>query len=476
MSESNKLLKNTLIYTVGNLGSKILSFLLVPLYSFYLSKTEFGYYDLILTTVSLLVPFLTIQISEASYRWLLDSKNDEGKIKSIVNGSLLVIIISFLCFLVISLILNNIFKIQYTFYFLVLLLLTSFFPYLQQIVRGLGNNKLYSKIGIINTLLVVFFNAIFLLVFKLKLEGVLIATVSANLISIVLIILFGKLYKYISFKDNINVKEIKAMIGYSWPLIPNTISWWLINEVNRFIILFKLGADSNGIFALSNRFPAIMIILSSVFMLSWQDHAIDSHDKENKDVFYSKVFNIYMTLQLTVVIFLISVSRIVVKHFIGPQFFDSWRYMPILYLSVAFSSFAAFLGAGYLGSKKTLGIFATTICGSALNLIFSYLFISKIGLFAPAIGTLLGFAMMWIVRIYQTRHFFTIKINYTVMIFLLLLCGAFMLLTRFDNQYLTVVLIIISIGLSLYFNRTLFLFLIRSVKGFRQKNAKQVDI
>src|ERR1700744_2331690 len=261
MSESNKLLKNTLIYTVGNLGSKILSFLLVPLYSFYLSKTELGYYDLILTTVSLLVPFLTIQISEASYRWLLDSKNDEGKIKSIVNGSLLVIIISFLCFLVISLILNNIFKIQYTFYFLVLLLLTSFFPYLQQIVRGLGNNKLYSKIGIINTLLVVFFNAIFLLVFKLKLEGVLIATVSANLISIVLIILFGKLYKYISFKDNINVKEIKAMIGYSWPLIPNTISWWLINEVNRFIILFKLGADSNGIFALSNRFPAIMIIL-----------------------------------------------------------------------------------------------------------------------------------------------------------------------------------------------------------------------
>ncbi|WP_183568330.1 oligosaccharide flippase family protein [Mucilaginibacter sp. SP1R1] len=462
------LLKNTIIYSIGNLGSKLLSFLLVPLYSFYLSKSDLGYYDLIITTMSLLVPFVTVQISDATYRWLIEYKNDALKIKQAVSSGMFIIIINFILFFIICVSASYIFHVQYTMYFLVLFLFASIFPYLQQIVRGLGNNKLYSIIGIINTFLLVIFNTFFLLVLKYKLEGVLMSTAIANCISILLILFSGKLYKYVSISA-INKYELKEMAKYSWPLIPNTISWWLINEVNRFIILFKLGADSNGIFALSNRFPAIILILNSIFMLSWQDHAISNHDNKDKDAFYTKVFNIYMVLELTIVILLISVSRLMVKHLVGPQFYESWMYMPVLYLSVAFSSFAAFLGAGYLGAKKTVGIFATTVCGSVLNLIISYLFISKIGLFAPAIGTLLGFMVMWVVRTYQTRQFFTIKIDYKMFISLLVLCGFFMKLVLIRNAYVEILSIVAAVAIVLIFNKTLFTYLFNSVKKLAVK-------
>jgi O-antigen/teichoic acid export membrane protein len=312
------------------------------------------------------------------------------------------------------------------------------------------------------------------LVLKYKLEGVLVSTAIANCISILLILFYGKLYKYISL-SSVSKSEIKGMAKYSWPLIPNTISWWLINEVNRFIILFKLGADFNGIFALSNRFPAIILILNSIFMLSWQDHAINNHDSKDKDAFYTKVFNVYMILELTLVILLISLSRIMVQHLVGPQFYDSWVYMPILYLSVAFSSFAAFLGAGYLGAKKTKGIFATTICGSLLNLVISYLFISKIGLYAPAIGTLVGFAVMWIIRTYQTKLFFTIKIDYKIFIVLLSLCGLFMWLVLFTNVYVEILTITAAVVILFLFNKTLFTYLLNSVRKFKLR-SKSVSV
>lgn len=463
MSSKSELLKNTMIYSVGNLGSKLLSFLLVPLYSFYLSKSDLGYYDLIITTVSLLVPLVTLQVSDATYRWLLDNKENPVKIKQATSSGLFIILCNFVIFFLAAIVFAGIFHIQYAFYFLVLLLFASLFPFFQQVVRGLGNNRLYSIIGISNTFLLVIFNGIFLFVLKFKLEGVLISTAIANCISILMVLFLGNLRKSFSIK-NINKQEVRSLIKYSWPLIPNTISWWLINEVNRFIILFKLGAEFNGIFALSNRFPAIILVLNSIFMLSWQDHAIGNHGKENNDTFYTKIFNVYMVLELTTVIFLISVSRYMVKYMVGPQFYSAWMYMPILYLSVAFSSFAGFLGAGYLGAKKTIGIFATTIFGSLVNLFFSFFFITKLGLFAPALGTLFGFALMWVIRVFQTRQFFTIKIDYKVFIILLIFCGVFMKLVLINNSFVQLSSIAAAILIVFFFNKTLFFYIFQTFK------------
>src|SRR5690606_27396214 len=148
--------------------------------------------------------------------------------------------------------------------------------------------------------LLLLFNVVFLIFFKMRLEGLLLSMILSLAVSAVIVFRLAKLSQLIDFKL-VNKTELKSMLGYSWPLIPNTISWWMINEVNRFIILFNMGADANGIFAISNRFPSIILMLNSIFMLSWQDHAITSYKEENKGVFYSKVFNVYMMLELTLV-------------------------------------------------------------------------------------------------------------------------------------------------------------------------------
>lgn len=454
-----------MIYTVGNLGAKLLSFLMVPLYTFYLNKADLGTYDLLLTSVTLLVPFISIQMPESVYRWLLEIKdNDRAKQQSAITNSLLVFVFNNLVFILLFWMAQAFYQVPYALPFAIILFVNGLMIFLQQTARGLGLNKLYSFIGFSYTFFLLLLNVLFVVVLHLKLEGILYSTILSGLIAIVVLAFRSKIYQYIQ-PQCISRKEIKAMLTYSWPLIPNTISWWLINEVNRFIILFSLGVDANGIFALSNRFPSIIIIVNSIFMLAWQDQAILLHDTKEKDAFYSKIFNVFLSLELTLVICLTSVSKYVVKLVVSPAFFYSWYYMPVLYLSVAFASFAAFLGVGYLGSKKTKGLFTTTIFGSVINILVSYLTIRKIGLYGPCIGTCIGFLVIWLLRVRQTRSFVQLKVNYVNLIALLAVVFVVMFLVTLDNPYADALCLLISISTLVIANKSLLVYLY----GFLQK-------
>ncbi len=73
-NKNEEFFSNAIVYVLGTFGSKLLSFLLIPFFSFYLTKEELGTYDLIITTLFLLVPFASMKIMDASYRWLMDEK------------------------------------------------------------------------------------------------------------------------------------------------------------------------------------------------------------------------------------------------------------------------------------------------------------------------------------------------------------------------------------------------------------------
>ncbi|WP_316790869.1 lipopolysaccharide biosynthesis protein [Pedobacter frigoris] len=456
MSQGNALLKNTFVYAIGNFGSKILTFLLLPLFSYYLTTGDFGIYDIILTTISLLVPFVTMQFSEASYRWLLDSGDDEkAKSVAITNG-FTVIFISAVVYCAFYVILSRFIDFKLTIYFPVILFVSSFLPFFQQAARGLGKKKLYSIAGIISAAFVLLFNVCFLILFKLKLESLLLAMVLSNSIVICFLIISTKVFRFFEFK-NLRLIHIKAMLKYSWPLIPNTISWWLINAADKYIILYVLHAEANGIYGVSSRFPAIIALVNSVFLMAWQDEGITSKetDYSTKNSFFARTFHKFIAFELTFVAILICISQYLVKYFLDPKFYDSWRYIPFLFLGVAYSSFSAYIGVAYQRAKKTKGIFTTTIIGGVVNILISLLFIKHIGLYAPALGTFVSFFIVFLVRKHETNAFSPVyidKILLTLLTFWGIICVA---VTSFSNVYINIIFTLFSIVIFVMCNRPL---------------------
>lgn len=453
MSKSKSLLGNTLIYTIGTFGAKMLTFLLLPFFSFYLAKSDLGIYDLVLTTVSLFVPLVSLQLSSAVYRWLLNNSEDRRK-KSAISNSFIVLTAGMLIFEIIYHSISSFLYLQYSNYISLLILVSSYLPYFQNVVRGLGQTRLYATASIINAIFLLFFNVFFLVVLKLKLEALFIAILISNIITIGFLIYRGGIVSNISL-NYMDKEEVKAMLSFSLPLVPNMISWWVINAADKYVILYFLTTEMNGIYAISSRFPTILTLLNSVFLLAWQDHVISSENNNSDSDFDNKIFETYFKFELCLILILIASSHIIIDFTVDSQYIEAYKYMPLLYLGVGYSAFAGYYGANFLKLKKTKVIFVSSIVAGLLNIVIAFLLMKYIGLFASAMGTFVGYVIMFLIRVKQTKTYFDIRININLLIGLTILCLVYSYLVLLENNIVTGLMLIISILITLFLNKSI---------------------
>lgn len=394
-----KFLTKVFIYAIGNLGAKILTFFLFPVLSFFLLPSELGIYDLMLASIGVAVPFFSLQLSDATYRWLIMSKADKI---TIISSALLLFFIFSCLFSSVIVVVGGIFEFQYLFYFLLLVISNSLLIQIQQIARGLKKTILYSFSGVISALLLLILSIILLPYFRII--GLFFALCISQSIAVIFLIFTTKLWKYIDFKV-FDLKLSKEMLSFSLPYIPNLVSWWIISVSGKFVIEHFISLEANGIFSISTRFASIVLLINSLFLLVFQDDTLENSlvEEQNQRKF-AETFNMFAKVELSALIFLSSLTPFIFDVIIAPEYSQGKEFLSILYLASAFSAFSAYIGLEYQRKGNTLGIAISTIYGIFLCVGFTFLFIQKLQLFAPAIGSLLGFISVFLARVLQTKQ------------------------------------------------------------------------
>ena len=417
-------------YAVGTFGSKVIYFLLVPFYSFFLSKSDLGLYDIILASLTILTPIITIQVSDAVYRELHDPTKQSLKSAKAFSSGLSVIFFGLLIFVFIAFIFNNLFE-NKIFYELVLIQ-SSFTLYIffQQSLRGLSLNKEYALMGTMNAFLIILFSIILIYFFTLELRNIILAIACAQSISIIFAIYKINFFKLFEIK-NISKAKVYELINYSFPLLPNTLSWWLIDLGSRYIILLFIGIEENGLYAVAARYAGIIALVNSIFILSWQDYVINSKSKISLNTnCFSSYLNFFIAFQIGLVILLTSFSNELIYFTTPADFHNAAKYLPILLISSAFASFCGFYGAFYLKEKRTKKIFTTTLIGSIINIAFCIVFINYLGLYAVAAASFVGFLITFLLR----SRDFELKVDVKNFAFLLLGYSLVFYITQFTES------------------------------------------
>tara|TARA_B110000902_G_scaffold37393_1_gene39436 strand:- start:9303 stop:10700 length:1398 start_codon:yes stop_codon:yes gene_type:complete len=450
-----KLINSTIIYSIGNFSSKLLIFLLLPLYTLYLSKEEFGVYDILLTTIYLLIPILSFQISQSLYRWMIYSDND--KYNSIILSTAFFFLLTTCILLFFTLELVNIFlKIKFFTYYNLFIFLSILTPFFLQTTRSLKKLKLFAISGISISLMILLFSIIFLKFLNLGLRGVLLSYILSYSLLIVFILFSAKLFGKIKLY-HFSFKLLKKLTRYSLPLIPNTISWWLTNAGNKYLITIFLGLEFTGVFGVASRFPSILVIINSIFMLSWQDLLLstDKNDLDQSKV--SSILNTFVSFELSTCLVLICSSSYLCKYFISSTYSEVYQYLPFLFLSTSILAFNEFLGVFYMKQKQTKQILYTTLFGAIINIAITLLLMKYIGLFAPIIGSIIGFSVIFLQRYKQLKRKylsdFTIKYYIPHFIVLIFVC----LLVIYSNTDYHIYFIVMSIPIFIYFNKRILL-------------------
>ncbi|WP_312098326.1 oligosaccharide flippase family protein [Niallia sp.] len=448
----NKLLFNTVIYSIGNFLSKIIAFVMLPLYTFYLSTAEFGKFDMYNSIVALAVPLISFLLSESALRFLID-EDDSDNIRKIIttslsglliNLTLLIITISIFCIFIN----DNKIGLEISLWTL-LTIVNILFIYLQNVARGIDKSKYYAISGILYSIGIAIFNVLLLVVFKTGYIGLLISSIFAYVVGIVYLIIANNVLKYFEARL-IDYNILKKLILYSLPLIPNYLSWWLINMSDRLLISYLMGDSFNGVYAIAYRFSNILFFAVGVFNLAWQESAIVTYKNKDRNEYYSTVFDNYLSILLNITLILIPLFPLIFL-FLSSEYYEALYLIPILLYSVVFSALSSFYGTAFQSSKKTMGALSSSILAGLINIALNIALIPILGLMGASIATLVSFFVMFVYRVYQTRIYFIIKYNYKKIMQLIVL--NLIQLTVFYNT--TNVLVILISFLFVYENRVI---------------------
>lgn len=403
-SSYKKLFSNTIIFAIGSFSSKVLVLLLVKVYTTYLSPEEMGINDVITQIANWLQPLVTLTVSEAIIRFGLDKAYNKIRVFTLGN------IICFAGLAVLGIILPIVaisgvadkYLSGYSLLLYVYIFSSSLKLVYSTFVRALERVKLFAINGILTTFFTLAGTLLFMIGFKMGNTGYLLSIIVSDLISVVFLTFTAKLWRYLDFR-RFDRELLHTMLQYSIPLIPAQILWLITNSSDSFMTTHYLGSEANGILSASYKIPNLVATVYLMFGQAWNMSAILENDSEDRDKFYTNVFNLNQCLLYILAAGCLMIVQPLTAVWLGESFQESVKYSPILIYSSIFSCFTTFLGSIYLASKETKRSMVTSLFSGIINVGLNIILIPRIGLYGPPISTVASYLAVFIIRGYDSR-------------------------------------------------------------------------
>ena len=369
MNPYRNLMSNTVLFGISTFGARFLTFLLTPFYTRVLTSAEYGVTDLLLQTGNLIIPIASVGIANAVIRYGLERSGDKNGVFTI---GVLTTLAGFCLLLLASPLLGQIaFLSGYLWLVLLYVLAANVHSVCSQFARTLGHVRLFALDGVLRTVLTIFFNILLLAVIPMGVTGYVLANVLADGLTTAFVFLRAREWRYLSVSA-VSRRDAARMLRYSIPLVPTNLCGWIINISDRYLIALLIGSAATGIYAVSNKIPTVLLTVANTFSSAWQ---------------------------------------LSTRLLAAPEYFEAWRYVPVLTLATTFACLGSFLASIYMVEQRSGATLATTLLGAACNLAGNALLIPLLGSMGAALSTLLSYIVIWCVRAVHTRALIRISLG-----------------------------------------------------------------
>lgn len=405
----SSLIKDTLIFSLGSFGSKLILFFMVPLYTNYLTTEEYGTADLVFTVAQFLTPIMSIVIHDAVIRYGLSK---EFRRENVLRVGYYIIGVDVFIAIALGPIVGIYKPLTRWKWYLSIYAVISIVDSIQfNYLKVCGKNRLYAGLSIVKTACMASLNVLLLAIKHIGVQGYLLANILALCLTDLLVFIFGKYASELKRSEH-DSKLLKEMLWYSAPLIFNNISWWVIQSSDKVMIEYMLGAAMLGLYTVAAKIPALINVFISIFSQAWGISSITEYEESNDSAFYSTVQRSYLFVVCAACIVYVSVIKIFMYFYVGADFRDAWRYVPLLLVSAVFSSISSFYGSLYGALKKTVNNMLSTVFSAVVNIIINFMLIPVVGIWGAVIGTVAAYFFIAIYRIFDVRRYLHIEIDW----------------------------------------------------------------
>lgn len=387
MGESKRLIKNTGIIAVGGMATKLVSFFLLPLYTTVLSTAEYGTVDYVNTIAIFCIPVVSLLMDEAVFRFLLDCDTDDERSR-VISVSCVIMLFGCLVFFGCSALVSLFLHPKNTAWVLALVASGALLQMASALLRGFGDTTGYALMNFIASAMTIILNVIFIAVLRLGVVGMLAASTLAHGTIAIAFLISKRFWRFIK-PDAIDRNSVIAFLKYSIPLIPNKVSWTIMNLLDRIVIMNAIGADAAGVYAVAYKFPNLMDQVYGFFYQSWKESSARVlNSDENNESFYNSVYQVLRRFLMGVVLGVTALIPFVYAILIRGPFDEGLRYIPILLLATFFSNMSGFYGGIFTAHKDTAIMGTSTIASAGICVVLCFLLIPTFGLYGSSVATL----------------------------------------------------------------------------------------
>ena len=410
MSEENlpkannkTLLKNTGIIAIGTISTKMINFLLLPMYTALISTEDYGTIDLLSTYATLLMAVASLQIYQAVFRFVAVEREDFNKVKTVLStlyaitiGGL--VVYSGLCLLIFPLV-----SMPYKWYLLVQVVANVYLSMVTNSVRGLGDNASYAFANFLSAAISLVLNVLFLVVFRWPAMTMLWAYILGPVVGGTVAFVHKRMWRFLDPRA-VNLQSAKKYLRYALPLIPNELSWWVVHASDRTIVSAFLGVAANGLIAVASKFSSIYSTIFSVFNTAWTEQCVLHFNEEGGRGYLAKTMVTVTKLFSGLTLLLIAFMPLAFSVLVNRQYAEAYGLVPIYLMAVFFNVLIGLVSPIYLINNETGKVAKSTAVAAVINIGVDLLLIGSIGVYAAPVSSLCAYLAVSLWRVWDVQR------------------------------------------------------------------------
>jgi O-antigen/teichoic acid export membrane protein len=442
-SETKLLAKHSTIYAIGNLLQKLIAFILLPLYTRYLTPDDYGVKELVAISTDVIGVLVATGISSALFRFYFDYEDPQQRNRVISStylslGALASVAVAVL-FLFAEPLSGMVLNDPQLKHYLMLGFGSLWFKVMNDVSRGYlrANQKSLHVISysLVQLLVALSLNIYFLVYLGLGVVGIF----YSSLIVSVLLFLFMTLPVIKQVGLGFSMPLVKEMLRFGLPLVPSQLGGFVVHLSDRFFIKEYLSIADAGLYSLSYRLgtlPGTFIV--QPFNQTWLPRRFEIHKQPDSEQVFGRIFTYFLTVLFFAGLAVAILSKEILMLLAGSEFWSAYRIVPLIVIANLTFSLHYHFNFGLLLQKRTKLIAVVNISNGVLVLLLNWLLIPRFGVFGAAYATILAFvykvSLTWFFsRRYYRPHFESARILKLVVTALVLYGASRML--HFDGLF-----------------------------------------
>ena len=422
MNKYQKLAQNTVIFAIGNFGSKILLLLLTRLYSANINPGDTSTKSLLEQTANFIIPIVTFSIEESIIRFGLDRDYDN---REVFTSACIIELAGLGLLLLCSPLLGMLPYTQGYLFYLIAFIVASSFRWLScQTVRAREMSRLFALDGILATGTLFFFNVLFIAHLHMGVQGFMLASILSDTLSGVFLWITAKTWRYVNLRRYYQPDVIKTMLRFAIPMIPTALLWTITGFSDRLFVRYMdgyaistdVGDAAAGIYEYASKVPNLISMVTTIFFQAWNMSAITENNSKDKGIFYQRIFSAYQAFMFlgasAMILFVKPLSDIIIDTRTFAEYERCYLYTPVLIIAVVMMSFDQFLSSVYVATKKTSHSMWTALIAAGTNIILNIILIYLWGIHGAVIATFASYFVCYLVRIVDTRKLIYFKVSH----------------------------------------------------------------